>query len=285
MSGPPTARRATPRLGPLALALALAALLLPPAAGAVSFTSVTTAFNAGNSTNLLVDTNPPPVTRVRNRTLGVVSSSANSFQTRYAMLVGTDIGNVATITESFTANYTITLSVLGYLGEQWQILIDTSRVGALTIVNDGNGSASATLGALTGGVTGGTLSGSLGLAAVGTATNSAAPTTSVNTPFNQLSSAVVSGVGTGAVQVVTLSFSWTASTTSTRQGNNGDEAAVRMGQTTGASSYSAGDYADMADRVQSLDGHFVSATLIPEPATAFLLASGLAGLAWSSRRR
>jgi len=214
-----------------------------------------------------------------------VSSSANSFQTRYAMLVGTDIGNNATITENFTANYTITLSILGGLGENWQLIIDTSRVGALTIINDGNGSASATLGAVTGGATGGALTGSLGLAAVGTTTNAGVATTSPNTPFAQTSSALLTGVGTGAVQTVTLSFSWTAGTTSTRQGNNGDEAAVRMGQTSTATFYTADDYPGAGARTQALDGHFVSATLIPEPETAFLLASGLLGLGWSSRRR
>jgi hypothetical protein len=284
MSRPPLGRAPRGRHGPLAAALALAAALVAPAAHGASFTSVTGAFGAGNSTNLLVDTNPPPVTRVRTRNLAV-SSTANSFQSRYSMLVGTDIGSNPTITENFTANYTITLSVLANVGELWQLIIDTGRVGALTVVNDGNGSASATLGAVTGGATGGVLSGSLGLAAVGTATNSGSPATSVNTPFAQTSTALLSGVGTGVAQTVTLSFSWTASTTSTRQGNNGDEAAVRMGETTGASSYSAGDYADMGDRVQALDGHFVSATLIPEPETAFLLASGLVGLAWSSRPR
>jgi hypothetical protein len=289
MFRPCPARRA-PRgwLRPLAPALAVAALFAAPAARAVSFTSVTTAFAAGNSTDLLVDTNPPPVTRVRNRSLGVVSSSANAFQTRYAMLVGTDAGQIAplgSLSETFTANYTITLSILGAPGEHWQVVLETSRVGALTIVHDGNGSASATLGAVTGSATGGTLTGSLGLAAVGTTTNAGAPTTSPNTAFDQSSSAVVAGVGTGAVQTVTLSFSWTASTTSTRQGNNADEAAVRMGRTSTASFYTADDYPGAGSRTQSLDGHFVSATLIPEPDTALLLASGLVGLAWSSRRR
>ncbi len=268
------------------LAPALAFVLVAPAAHAVSFTAVTPALTAANSTNLLVDTNRPPVTRVRDRTLGVVSSSANSFQTRYAMLVGTDIGNRASITESFTADYTITLSILGNAGEPWSLLLDTSRVGALTILNDGNGSASATLGAVTGGATGGALVGSLGLAAVGTATNAGVANTSVDLPFSQLGSARIDGVGTGAVQTVVLSFAWTASATSTRQGNNGDEAAVRMGRTSTASSFAADDYPGVAfPRTQALDGHFVTATLVPEPQTALLLGAGLLGLAGLGRRR
>lgn len=267
----------------LATAIAGASLLLATNASAATITSVSTAFLAGNSTNNLVDT--ATTTQVRNRTLGVVASDATSFTTRYAMLVGTDIGNTATITESFTANYEITLGIQAPVGEVWQLILSSSRVGAITIVNDGNGSASATLGAVTSAATGGTLAGSLDLAAVGTTTNSGAPTTSPNAPFNQLAGAVLSGVGTGAVQTITLSFTWTASSTSTRQGNNGDEAAVRMGLTSAAGFYTADDYPGAGGRTQALDGHFVSATLIPEPHTAVLLASGLAGLAWSSRRR
>lgn len=270
----------------VALGLALASLLLGSPASAVSIQSISVALNGANSTNLLVDTNPPPETRVRQSTATVLSSDASSFSTRYAMLVGTDIGNMPSITESFTASYTITLQILGNAGVAWQLLLDTSRTGALTIVNDGNGSASATLGAVTGSFTGATLtSGGLGLGAVGTLSNAAATTTSSNQPFAQASSAVLEGIATGSLQTITLGFTWTASTTSTRQGNNGDEAAVRMGLTSTASFYTADDYPGVGGRTPSLDGHFVSAMLIPEPETAILLGSGLAGLAWASRRR
>lgn len=284
MSAPRFARRSPRgRLRAIAPAIAALGLLFASTSQAATITSVTTAFLAGNSTDTLTDT--ATTTRVRTRTLGVLASDATSFQTRYAMIVGTDIGNTATITESFTANYQITLGVQALNGEVWQLILSSSRLGAMTLIDDGNGSASATLGAVTSAATGGTLMGSLGLAAVGTTTNSAAPTTSPNTPFNQAANAILSGVGTGAVQTITLSFTWTASTTSTRQGNNGDEAAIRMGFNSTAASYTADDYPGVGARVQSGDGHFVSATLIPEPHTAMLLASGLVGLAWSSRRR
>lgn len=280
-------RRSRARLGrsaPLAAALALA--LAAPAAHAVSLTSVTTALGGANSTNLLSET--ASLARVRASSVGVVSNAANSFQTRYAMLVGTDAAQIApsaAFTESFTASYTITLSILGDVGEPWFLLIDTSRVGSLTILHDGNGSASATLGAVTGGATGGILTGDLGLAAAGSASNASAVTTNVDAPFSQLSSARIDGVGTGAIQNVVLSFSWTASTTSTRTGNNGDEAAVRMGQASTVG-FAADDYPGaLFPRTQALDGHFVTATLIPEPHTALLLGAGLSGLAWSSRRR
>jgi hypothetical protein len=50
--------------------------------------------------------------------------------------------------------------------------------------------------------------------------------------------------------------------------------------------FAADDYPGaLFPRTQALDGHFVSATLVPEPHTALLLAGGVTGLAWSSRRR
>ena len=276
-------RGRSPLVAPL---LALATLLLATPASAVSIQSISVALDGANSTNLLVDTNPPPETRVRPSSRSVLASGRSSFSTRYAMVVGTDIGNMPSITENFTASYTITLQILGNAGVAWQLLLDTSRTGALTIVNDGGGSASATLGAVTGSATGGSLtSGALGLGAVGTLSNAAAATTSRNQPFAQTSSAVLEGIATGSLQTLTLAFTWTAGTTSTRGGRNGDEAAVRMGLTSTASFFTADDYPGAGGRTQSLDGHFVSATLIPEPETALLLGSGLAGLAWASRRR
>lgn len=287
MPAPRPARR-TPRGRIHAAAAALAALLLAAPAGAVSIQSIEVVFDPGNSTDLLVDTNPPPETRVRQSTASVLASSATGFQTRYAMVVGTDIGNMASITESFTASYTITLELLGTAGTPWQLLLDTGRAGALTVVHDGNGNANATLGAVSGGATGGSLtSGSLGLGAVGTLGNAAAQTTSPDQPFAQTASAVLEGVATGSPQIVTLSFTWTASTQSVRRrrGNNGDEAAVRMGLGSTASFFTADDYPGAGGRDAALDGHFVTATLVPEPETALLLGGGLAGLAWSSRRR
>jgi hypothetical protein len=240
------------------------------------------ALGGSNSANQLVDTTAPPITRIRTSSVSVVSSTALSFQTRYALTVGTDIGNNASITENHTANYTITFAVNQTAGRPWTLSFDTGRLGALTLVDDGNGSATATLGAVTATRTGtGTLTGSLGLGAVTTLTGAAGG----NTPFNQTGSAVITGVGTGANQNITLTFSFTASTTSTRQGNNGDEAAVRMGIAGNATSYTAGNYPGVGSRTLASDGHFVTATLVPEPTTGVLLALGLFGLARLGRRR
>jgi hypothetical protein len=267
--------------GLCAAALAVVAIGATPAA-ALSIVGLSVALGGTNSPNQLVDTNTPPVTRIRTSSVAVVSSDALSFQTRYGLVVGTDIGNTASITENHTANYTITLSVNETAGLPWNLLLDTGRSGALTLVADGNGGATATLGAVgvtTGGA--GTVAGSLALAAVPTLTG----TGGGNTPFAQTGSAVISGIGTGANQLITLTFSFTASAASTRQGNNGDEAAVRMGIAGNATSYTAGNYPGVGGRTMSSDGHFVTATLVPEPTTIVLMALGLSGLARFGRRR
>jgi hypothetical protein len=262
-----------------ALALALVVASAAPAV-ALSIAGLSVALGGTNSANQFVDTNSPPVTQIRTSSVAVVSSSALAFQTRYALVVGTDIGNNASITENHTANYTITLAVNQTAGLPWMLTFDTSRLGALTLVNDGNGGATAALGAVTGTRTGtGTLAGSLGLGAVATLTG----TSGGNTPFNQTGTAVITGVGTGANQNITLTFAFSASATSTRQGNNGDEAAVRMGLAGNATSYTAGNYPGVGARTLSSDGHFVTATLVPEPAAAALMALGLFGLAMFGR--
>jgi hypothetical protein len=263
-------------------ALALVAIGSATPAAALSIVGLSVALGGTNSPNQLVDTLSPPVTRIRTSSVAVVSSSALSFQTRYALAVGTDIGNTASITENHTANYTITLSVNETAGLPWNLLLDTGRSGALTLVADGNGGATATLGAVgvtTGGA--GALTGSLALAAVPTLTG----TGGGNTPFAQTGSAVISGIGTGADQAITLTFSFTASAASTRQGNNGDEAAVRMGIAGNATSYTAGNYPGVGSRTLADDGHFVTATLVPEPTTIVMMALGLSGLALYGRRR
>jgi hypothetical protein len=179
------------RLG-CAAALGIVAVASPfRPAHALSITALGVALGAGNSVDELVDTLAPPVTRVRTRTASVVSGSALAFQTRYALTVDADVGNSATIVESHTGAYSITFNVTQTAGAAWQLFVNTSRVGALTLVDDGNGSASAALGAVTGTKTGaGTLTGSLDVVAVTTLTGAAGG----DTPFNQASSAVISGV-------------------------------------------------------------------------------------------
>ncbi len=263
-----------------ALSLVLVAASATPVA-ALSIVGVSVALGGTNSADQFVDTITPPITRIRTSTVAVVSSSALAFQTRYALALGTDIGNTASITENHTANYTITFAINETAGLPWMLTFDTGRLGALTLVADGNGSATATLGAVTASRTGaGALSGSLALGAVPTLTGNAGG----NTPFSQTGNAVITGIGTGANQNITLTFGFTASSISTRQGNNGDESAVRMGIAGNATSYTAGNYPGVGGRTLSSDGHFVTATLVPEPTTSVLMALGLSGLAIFGRR-
>jgi hypothetical protein len=129
-------------------------------------------------------------------------------------------------------------------------------------------------------------SGSLGLPAIANSQQG----TGVDLPFNQTQLASISGTGNGTIL---LSFNFTATVQSLVIGDQGDEAAIRMGLPETLSSFTAGMYPGNAptgvpNRTAANDGHFVSLTLfdlgpIPEPDTALLLGLGLALLA--ARRR
>jgi len=142
-----------------------------------------------------------------------------------------------------------------------------------------------TLGLVTSAALAGSLVGSLGLAAVGTLSNAGGGSTgSPNSAFNQASAATVTGVGTGAAQVMSLVFTFTASAFTNETGGNGDEAALRMGMDSALSSFTADNYPGAGGRTLANDGIFVSAS-VPEPAAEALLALGLIGLAWFDSRR
>ncbi len=262
----------------VATALAITLGASAPAA-ALSLSGVTISLTGSNSASELVQSGG--TMRTRDSAASVVSSDATSFTTRYAMVVGADVGNRPTATENMTSSYQISFDVTADAGAAWYVILDASRMGALSIVSDGaQGSAIASLGGLTATSSGaGTLTGSLDMAALTPITSGA----TTDSPFSQFSSAVLSGTGTGAAQTITLGFDWTASAQSTRSGNNGDEAAVRMGLTSAATGFTADDYPGLGSRSMAGDGQFVSAMLVPEPVSAVLLASGLIGLAMFRR--
>lgn len=269
-----------------AVAVALGLLARPDGAGAATIENLSATLDAGNSANLFEDL--PAISRLRQSSLSVLVNDAASFTTNYQMVVGTDIGNAATQTVSHTASYTISFDVLALPGEIWQLDVTTSWMGALTLVNDGSGPATVTLGGVTGTHAGaGVLSGDLALAAVGTLSSNFGG----NLPFFDDAVAVIVGTGTGALQAVSLSFSWNASSTSTRGptgSNRGDEGALRMGIDTAMSSYSADDYPGIGGRTIANDGHRVIVaitTVVPEPGAGLLVAVGLLGLATLGRPR
>jgi hypothetical protein len=263
----------------LALALLAAGLLAGPAAA----TTLSGLAVSNASTNFFDDAGA--TASVAQSSTSVLASSATGFDARYAAVVGADTGGAGggTFTQTMNGSFTITFSVTQTSGWNWTVNVDVLRNGAMTLLNDGSGNANVTLGALTVTHSGaGVLGASLSLGAVGTLSNASAPTTSPNQPFNQSASAAITGLGTGAAQVVTLVFTYTATATTVDPAGGtvqGDEAALRMGLDSALSFYTADDYPGPGARTLANDGIFVSAA-VPEPAAEALLALGLMGLAW-----
>jgi PEP-CTERM motif len=271
--------------------LSLALLLCPLGARAATLANLQIVLNPANSADFF--DNVGTEASVNTSSASVLSSSATSFSTSYAAVVAADMGGAGgvDVTRNFTASFTISFEVTAVAGNPWDVILDLSRVGAMTILSDGNGDATVTMGALTGGQGGaGSLSaGSLDLVAVPTTSNAANQGQSRNNAFNQTTSATISGLGTGAAQLVTLTFTFTASATShDRAGGGtpaGDEAALRLGLDSALSFFTADDYPGVGSRNPAGDGIFVNATLVPEPETAVLMGFGLGGLALLGRER
>jgi hypothetical protein len=284
---------------PLAL---LVALLLAPPALAATIASVSIVKNGGNTADFF--DNLGGEASAAQSTVAVSSQSSSAFTTRYAAVVSADRGgdesSAGTTTQNFTGDFSITLNVTASAGNTWAMTLEVLRVGAQTIISDGSGNASVALSALTGGESGaGSItSGSLSLGAVTTLNNSGTGgTPSQNQPFgpttafSQTTTAVLSGVGTGFAQAVTLNFGFTASASSVDPNGGsvqGDEAALRMGLNSALSSFSADNYPGTGGRVMVDDGIMVSLLLLtesPEPNTALLMGLGLGLLARRARQR
>lgn len=265
-----------------------------PAAHAVAISNLSVAFDPGNTPDLF-DNTLPLYEEVRS-TVGVLSSSASGFTTRYQAGVFTDAYIFSTSNDiTLNAAYTITFDVTDAVGTAWRLDLVTSRVGAGTGVDDGGPAASASAFSLSG-VTGflggaGTLSaGSLGLPAIGPNQQ----TGSVDIAFNQSGTASISGSGNGTV---TLGFAFTATAETIVAGGlfgQGDEAAIRMGIGDTLPNFMAGTYPgappEVPNRTAAADGHFIDLDLfdlgpIPEPDTALLLGLGLGVLAVQGRHR
>jgi hypothetical protein len=276
-------------LGVLLLGL-LAGAGRPAAAATISGISIVK--NAGNTADFFDNAGC-----IASAALSTVSTSAvtsNSFDARYAAVVSADRGGCSgpgssgTTTQSFTGNFTITFSVTALASNPWSLTLDVLRIGAQTIVSDGSGNASVALGALTGSETGaGSItSGSMSLAALTTLSSSS----SQNSAFNQASTAVISGIGTGAAQGVILNFVFNASSTTVDPSggsNQGDEAALRMGIDSALSQFTADNYPGVGLRNLNTDGIWVLFRLdeSPEPGTGVLLGLGLLGLGLHRRAR
>jgi hypothetical protein len=277
----------------------LAVLLLGIFAGASSpsmaatISGITIVRNAGNTADFFDDAGGE-ASAVQS-TANITASDLTSFDARYAAVVSADRGgsssSAGTTTQDFTGDFTITLQLTETASTAWSFTLDVLRIGTQTILSDGSGNASVSMGALTGTETGaGSItSGSMDLAALPTLANAGiVGTPSLDAPFNQSAAAVISGIGTGAAQIVILNFIFDASATSDDPSGDsvqGDEAALRMGHDSALSFFSADDYPGVGLRNLATDGIYVLFRLedAPEPGTALMLGLGL--MAIGIRRR
>jgi cysteine-rich repeat protein len=246
----------------IAILWGVAAILVfrPQPTIAQSITNLSVVKNGGNSAD---DVTPTLFELLADRyqrttTVGVLTSDTTSFTTRYAEIVGADVDLVSVGSRSITQNsdYTITFDVTA--PGTYSLTVATDFVGALTLHDDGV-SAAADVGAVAGGQTGGTLaSGSLSLADPGALSD----TSSDDLAFDESGVAIIEGISNGVPQTHTLTFTWSATCTSTGVLSLlfGDECAVRLGLPTDYTD-TAGKYPGVGSRVQADDGHFVSVTL------------------------
>jgi hypothetical protein len=241
--------------GSQGIGLCAATLVLAAAATVWAQSLSTPTFtNSSNPDELVPGTSTTP-SRERETAVNFVSSSSGAFTTHFTSLVTVDSDGASASpgVESLAADYTIdfTVSAPG----AYVLTVDTHLAGDMNLVNDGPGSASVDVSGVSATFSGGTLAtGSLDLPDPGAVSGSAGGTI----PIDESGSATIFGVSNGAVVPHSLHFVFTQVATSSA---NGDEAAIRLGETSNVSTETAGDYPGTPARTQADDGHFVSVTL------------------------
>jgi hypothetical protein len=291
---------------------------LAPAALAIQLTVDSAAANVGNSANYLNSTSgrhgefrSQVTTLDPGGTDADVVSNAVDGRVRYASVTSADTGSFYLGQVIVAASdYSVTFTVSAPLNVYYDIAVDTSRMGAFTLVSDSgsNGGATADLSALAGSVSGSLNNNpepALGLADLAPSSVPGNSGSSVNTPFSQSNQLLLTNL-TGT-NTYTLRFVWSSAVT-TNPGSNtsstntdngayifgGDETAVRMGLAGSGSSISGGisadDYPGVGSRTQADDGHFVSmkatiVAIVPEPSSLVLAAMAMVGIVVTTWRR
>jgi hypothetical protein len=232
------------------LGLATVGMLAGPAGAQLSLPTFTNLSNpdelsAGSASNASFE---------RESSVSKISSVSGAFTSRYISLVTTDAdGTAAGHVEALTSDYEIDFSATA--PGAYVLTVDTSISGDLNLVNDSTHGAQADIGAVSGSQTGGTVaSGTLSLPDPGIA--SSAGGGSVGISNND--SATIFGISNGLPVAHTLRF--TFSQVATTDATGGDEAAIRLGDTSHVATETAGDYPGSPSRVQTDDGHFVTVT-------------------------
>lgn len=221
---------------------------------------------------------------------GDTIGSSVSAGTRYAAVLAADTGQNNDINRTATSSYSITFTVSAAPSAMYSLTIDTSRLGALTRIDDTNTSRQAitTMGAVSGTVD---AIADAALALPGISQNESI-NSNKNTPFTQTNQLVIPNL-TGT-HTITLAFAWTSTvnlpTATAATGN--DEIAIRLGLAgTQTTRVTAEDYpGSVYPRTQANDGHFVTigaqvTNIVPEPGTLVMLGMGLAGIARAGRQR
>jgi hypothetical protein len=274
-----------------------AALLVGLAAGPAGALTISTSMGTtgANTANFLNDSltdyrenrSSTTILDAGGTAASIVGNSVNA-STRYAAMTAADGGVATAPSRSATHAYSITFTITADPWVVYDLAINTSRLGAITRVDDGTGGGNGSIGAVSGTLNAVATPG-LGLSGVSLGQGTGA----ANTPFNQ-STSTITLPGLIGNQVITLAFQWTSTANSTCTGflcstTGNDEVAVRLGMAGTGSGVTADDYPGVGSRNINGDGHFVSVnalvTAVPEPGTVLLLGSGLAALALRGRRQ
>jgi|LakMenEpi03Aug12_release.lakeMendotaPanAssembly.Ray.scaffolds.fasta_scaffold01940_24 hypothetical protein len=238
-----------------------------------------------------------------NQSLAVTNAGASVADTLGSSVSGSTryISNVAadrpiafsgsTARRTINTDYTLTISTSAPVTHTYNLIVNSSILGELTLLDDiAAGAGGAQISDVTGRLNG---SPTAGLSLTGIAENFSTGT-GVNDAQERNKSASNS-INLGSFvgpQNFSLRFTFSTEARSPQNVGGGDEAAVRLGANGPLGGATADDYpgpGDVVDRIQANDGHFVSVTAtitaVPEPSSALLALSSLIGLCGLRRRR